>query len=337
MKYLKYSIFVIILFSLTLSCNRNKLKINVSNVAVDMSIQRLDQEIFELDTSSFESGINNLQNNFGEFFEIFTYKMINIGGPDNDEFHSLLRMYLTDTMITNTKACIDLEFDNFSETEKEIKKAFQHYSYYFPEKEIPKVYTCISGFNQTIVTSANIIGISLDKYLGKDFNYYQRLGIPQYKLQKMYKERIPADVMYSWGLTEFENKATKANLLSQMIYEGKLLYFVDAMLPSTHDSIKIGYTGKQLEWCKKNESQMWFNLVENKKLFATGRMDIKRLIGDGPYTNGFPLESPGKAGVWLGWQIVRKYMDANPEIKLPQLMEMQDAQKILNDSGYFPE
>ena len=337
MKYLKYSIILIFLFLASISCKRNKLKINISNIEVNMSIQRLDQEIFKLDTFSMESGIDNLETKFGEFFEIFTYKMINIGGPENEDFESLLKMYLSDTMITNTKVNIDETFEDFQQTENEIRKAFKHYSYYYPKKEIPQVYTCISGFNQSIVTSANIIGISLDKYLGKDFGYYHRLGIPKYKLQKMYKERIPADVMYSWGLTEFENKPTQSNLLSQMIYEGKLLYFVDAMLPIMHDSIKIGYTNKQLEWCKKNESKMWFNLVENKKLFATGRMDIKRLIGDGPYTNGFPLESPGKAGVWLGWQIVRKYMDENPEITLPQLMEMQDAQKILNGSGYFPE
>jgi uncharacterized protein YjaZ len=79
------------------------------------------------------------------------------------------------------------------------------------------------------------------------------------------------------------------------------------------------------------------NLVENKRLYVTGRMDIKRLIDDGPYTNGFPVESPGRAGVWIGWQIVRKYMDKNPEVSLDKLMQMSDSQKILNDSKYYPD
>ncbi len=153
----------------------------------------------------------------------------------------------------------------------------------------------------------------------------------------MHKEKIPSDVAYAWGITEFEatNKAT--NLLGNMIHQGKLMYFVDALLPEMEDSLKIGYTSNQLEWCKKNEAQMWLTLVENKMLYSSKRMDIIRYINDAPYTNGFPIESPGRTGIWIGWQIVRQYMNKHPEITLPQLMQNSDYQGILNASGYFPE
>ena len=122
-----------------------------------------------------------------------------------------------------------------------------------------------------------------------------------------------------------------------MIYQGKLMYFMDALMPDMNDTLKIGYTKKQLNWCKKNEAQMWLNLVENKRLYSNKRMDIIRYINDGPYTNGFPLESPARTGIWIGWQIVRKYMKEHPEITVPQLMQDSDYQQILNDSKYFPE
>jgi hypothetical protein len=38
-----------------------------------------------------------------------------------------------------------------------------------------------------------------------------------------------------------------------IISQGKLMYFVDAMLPDMHDSLKIGYTAAQLKWCQNNE------------------------------------------------------------------------------------
>ncbi len=337
MKGLKISFLLLVACIAFFSCKRNKLKIDVSDVKIDLQVKHLDNSLFEIDTTSFENSVEKIKAEYGEFFDIFTYKIINIGGINDPHFFSLLKMYTTDTMILNTRKEVRAVFGNFSRTEKQLTKAFKHYNYYFPEKEVPEIYTCISGFNQSLVTSAGLIGISLDKYLGKDFSYYKRLDIPNYKLQKMYKEKIAADVMYSWALTEFENKSTESTLLSHMVYEGKLMYFVDAMLPKQHDTLKIGYTEKQLEWCKNNEAQMWFKLVEDKRLYITGRMDIKRFISDGPYTNGFPLESPGRTGVWLGWQIVRKFMDKHPEVTLPQLMEMHDAQKLLNASGYFPE
>jgi hypothetical protein len=41
-------------------------------------------------------------------------------------------------------------------------------------------------------------------------------------------------------------------------------------------------------------------------------------------------------GKWLGWQIVRKFMDENPKVQPSDLFNMDDAQIILNRSGYKP-
>jgi hypothetical protein len=49
-----------------------------------------------------------------------------------------------------------------------------------------------------------------------------------------------------------------------------------------------------------------------------------------------PPESPGNTGSWLGWQIIRTYMKKHPEVTLKDLIQLKDAQKILDDSGYRP-
>jgi uncharacterized protein YjaZ len=82
---------------------------------------------------------------------------------------------------------------------------------------------------------------------------------------------------------------------------------------------------------------MWTYLIENKLLFDNSRMNILRFTGPGPFTNPFTAESPGKAGVWIGWQIVRKYMKRHPEVSVSALMNEKDNQKILNESGYDPQ
>ena len=309
----------------------------MSDIDINFEVKRFDNDLFELDTLNIENGITDLKIKYDEFLDIFTYKMISIGGTDDPGFYSLVKAFIADTMITNVRKFVDKEFENFGKTEKQLEDGFRHYNYYFPKKNIPTIYTCISGFNQSIVVAPGLIGISLENYLGTDCQYYTMLGLPQYKIQKMYSERLVADVMYGWASTEFLMKAKEKHLLSHMIHEGKLLYFLDAMIPDAPDTIKIGFTKKQLDWCNQNEAQMWSHLIINQKLYITGRMDIKRFIGDAPYTNGFPLESPGRAVVWIGWQIVRQYMDKHPEVTLPDLMQIDNAQELLNASAYFPE
>jgi len=337
MNYRNFTIFLLLLVFFFSSCKRNRLKVNVSDINVNLEITRFDQELFNLPENNFSEEIKNLRTANPEFFDLFTYRMINIGGIGDEFFFDGLNRFLTDTMVVNVKNITENNFSHFNKTEKELKKAFQHYRYYFPDKKIPKIYTCISGFNQSVVVAEGLIGASLDKYLGADCRYYDMLGLPEYKQQKMYPARLPVDMMYGWATTEFLKSRNESNLLSHMIHEGKLMYFTDAMFPKTHDTIKIGYTAKQINWCKNNEARMWANLIENKRLFTTDRMSIKRFIDDSPYTNGFPLESPGRAGVWIGWQIVRQYMDKNPEVTLQQLMGTNDSQKILNGSKYMPD
>jgi hypothetical protein len=181
------------------------------------------------------------------------------------------------------------------------------------------------------------IGISLDNYLGADCPFYLRLGLPIYKRENMYRDKIPTDVLYSWAISEFPFDESNTSLLANMIYEGKICYFLDAMFPEEPDYLKIGFRPGKLDWCKKNEAGMWTYLVEHRLLFNTDRMNIIRFTGPAPFTSNFTTASPGRAGVWLGWQIVKKYIRKNPRISLPELMSENDYQKILNDSGYSPE
>ena len=338
MKRGTYLFLILFLLTILISCKRNPLKVDISEIDAKPEFVHFEKELFSLPQKDTLHEFVDLHEKYPGFFDLFTYKIIQVGGIDDENFPQYMNAFLTDTMIQNVKSLVDEEFADFDEIEDQITKAFKYYKYHFPKKNIPAVYTYISGFNQSVVTAENIVGISLDKYLGRDCTYYQRLSTtPQYKIENMHKKKIVSDVAYAWGMTEFDQTNKATNLLGNMIHQGKLMYFVDAMLPEVSDSLKIGYSEKQLKWCKKNEAQMWLQLVETKMLYSNKRMDIIRYINDGPYTNGFPLESPARTGIWIGWQIVRKFMKEHPEVTLEQLMQNTDYQKILNESGYFPE
>lgn len=332
---MKQFFFLLFITAITFSCTRNPLKINVSDVSADVKIKHLDADLMMLKQDQLASEIPVLKHSYGEFFDIFTYRMISIGGTEQEEFAELLYSFISDTLnrelVKNVAANIDT-----IKLRGELVQAFKYYKHYFPEKAIPTIYTCISGFNQSVVTAENLIGISLDKYLGSDSRYYKELGLPVYKRRNMHPEKIVADLMYAWAVTEWPKADNANNLLSQMIHEGKMQYFVDAMLPETPDSLKIGFTRKQLDYCNKNEAAMWTFLAEHKLLYSTDRMSVKRFIDDGPYTSAFTDQSPARTGAWLGWQIVRSYMEQNKDVKLSDLMNDTNFQGILNNSEYQP-
>jgi len=320
------------------ACKPNPLKVDISGIEKDIEMVRFDHELFSLPRKDTLQELLELHHKYPDFFNLFTYKVIRIGGIDEEEFPGLMMAFVEDTMIQRVRELVETEFTGFEKITGQINKAFKYYQYHFPGKELPTIFAYVSGFNQSVVTTENIIGISLDKYLGRECRYYRELvTTPQYKTLNMHKKKIVPDVAYAWAMTEFDETNKATNLLGNMIHQGKMMYFVDALLPEMHDSLKIGYTKKQLEWCKKNEPQMWLQLVEKKMLYSSNRMDIVRYINDGPYTNGFPLESPARTGIWIGWQIVRQYMKKHPEVTLPELMQNTGYQGILNDSGYFPE
>ena len=336
---MKYSGYLILIVTILIgfSCKKNPLRIKLTGHEKEIEIVNFGDEFFAAGYAD-TAAIIAIRDKYPDFFDLFTYRVIQIGGLGEDQFFEGVKQFQTDTMILNIRNSEKAVFTDFTKIENGLKNAFRYYQFHFPANELPVIYTYISGFNQSVVTANKIIGISLDKYLGRDYEFYQHLNsTPTYKILNMHKGKIVSDVAYAWGVTEFDDTGKTANLLDNMIYQGKIMYFVDALLPDEHDSIKIGYTEKQLEWCKMNEAKMWSTLIENKMLYSTNRMDIVRYINPAPSTSGFPIESPGRAGVWIGWQIVRQYMKKHPETTLEQLMKNSDFQKILNDSKYFPD
>jgi gliding motility-associated lipoprotein GldB len=318
------------------SCTSDPHNIKFAEINPQIKIQRLEEDLFQLDIDNIQPNLNELKSNYGEFFTLFNYMIVSLGNPDAELYPEYLRGFLTDFEMYNLSKEVEKVFPDLKFLEKEMNEAFSRYQYYFPEKRIPQIYSFIGGFNQSIVTTDTIIGIGLDKYLGSENPFYIRLQMAQYLRYNMHPLKISSDCMRAWALTEFEYDDSSDNLINQMIYHGRNMYFVDYMLPYQHDTLKTGFSSAQLAWCRNNEASIWTYLVEQRLLFSTDMRRINKFIGEAPFTNDFSAESPGRAAVWLGWQIVKSYMNRNKDVSLKELMEETDYQKIFNNARYKP-
>ncbi len=300
-----------------------------------LKVNRFEKELFSVPVDSINSEIPNLEKKYGVFWDIFTNKIINIGSSKKPDFPKYLKNFLTDRYMFMTYQKVMKVYPDLTVPTHEMEDAFVEYRSFFPEKPIPHVYTLISGYNQSVITADTILGISIEKYLGKDFEYYQNMGLPLYQRRLMSKEYIATDALRGWCYSEFLYDDSAENVLTNILYEGKIIYLMKNLFPEKHDTVIMGYSAKQLKWTKENLKPMWTYLIENKLVFSTDYMTINKLINPAPFTAMFNTESPGRAVVWLGYQIIDSYMKNN-KITIPALLADKNYQGILEKSKFNP-
>ena len=313
------------------SCNtKNRHDINIKNIQIeDIQIKRYGKAIFEIDKNNLKEELQKLQPQFGIFLD-----------GDLDDTLNLIKIneFISDTFLISIKNDCELLYPDLDELETALTLAFKHYKYYYSKSDIPEVFTYISGFDydHAVQYYNNNLLIALDLYLGKDYPKYKKLGLPAYKIRTFRREFIIPNCMQEIAKSKLSYKKIGTTLLDAIINEGKILWFTDAMLPNTPDSLKIVYSTNQIQWARENEELVWAFLIENELFYSTEKEIMQKFIFDGPFTSFFGKDSPPRLGWWIGWQIINSYMSKNENISLSNLMKNYDAQNILSNSGYKP-
>ncbi len=314
------------------SCTRSYPRwqhISTDHISIpDITINRYEQALFGLDKNNLQNELLNLQKRFPFFLDANLKNSTNI---------NQIYDYLTDPLIKDLFIESMQVFQDITLIEDQINLALKYYRFYLPDEPLPSVYTYISSldFQHKIIATDSIIIIAIDIYLGPDFKPYHELGVPLYMIKEFDKKYIVRDCFFALGEKYLKMNESGYVLLDLMIYQGKQLYFLDAMLPALADNIKIQYTEEQLLWCQQNEENLWKFIIENGLLYSTDIQIMNKFLNEGPFTRGFP-GSPAKLGHWLGWQIVRAYMNNNLDIEFKEMLLNNNAQEILSHSKYKP-
>lgn len=330
---------IILMLGLSLaSCKRKSRldKVDASSIDVKIEVQRFDQALFRIKPDSIETKMPVLRAEYGRFVDMFCEGIIRIGKPDSPQYYQLLKSFLTDTMVCNANRRVQATFENLDDLNATLTDAFKRYHYHFPARTVPRVVSYVSGYNLSVAVDDSIVAVGLDRYLGEKTPQYNMLGIPKYLSIKMNPKKVSSDIVKAWLYGEFAFNDSVENLLSNMIYEGELVFITRHLLPDEPEHVIHGFTEEQLKWCKKNEKDVWTYLIENKLLFTTNSLEINKFVNDAPFTSGFPQESPGRAAVWIGYRIVESLMNRDETLTLNQLMGIKDYQQILTMAKYKP-
>lgn len=315
---------IIIFFIITvvvISCKKeSSLEAEISKINLDAHIERFDLLFAKVNAESLPNLKQAYPFMFSEKYEdSFWIEKV------SDSLEKLLYKEVEKT------------FDDFEPVELEIESLFNHLKYYFPEIRIPRVITTTSDvdYRNRVIVTDTIVVLALDNYLGSSHEFYE--NIPVYIREDLKKEQIVVDLAGEYAKKYIFQPSNKT-FLDEMILFGKQLYFKDVMIPFKSEASRIGYTKEQLDWAMANESYIWRYFIERELLFSTDTKLASRFLTQAPfskfYLEGIDAESPGRIGQYIGWQIVKAYMENN-KVSLKEML-MANPEDIFNNSKFKP-
>ena len=320
MNIIKYFPLFLILLNLV-SCNKNEKEVvDVSKIDVNVDVRRFEQRFY----TAGPENLLTLKSDFPFLFpepnpdSVWTAKM-----KDEDE----LFLY---------KASQEV-FGDFSKEKIAMAELFKHVKYYFPKFEAPRVITILSNvdYDNGIIYADSLMFVSLDVYLGKEHEVYE--DYPNYIKQNFTPDHLMVDAAWQLASPVVKPNPLKS-YISKIIQEGKKMYAIAAFLPDSSEQEIIGYTPEQYEWAVQSESNIWKYFIQKEMLYANDPTLTERFISDAPFSK-FYLEvdkdSPGRIGVWFGWQIVNSFMEHN-DLSMQEMLVI-DNEELFTKSKYKPK
>ena len=224
-------------------------------------------------------------------------------------------------------------FDQLS-FEMKMKTSLSLLKYYFPEMVVPKIQTIVSGLYNDLAISKDYIIIGLDFFIGEKASYRPK-EVPRYILRR-YEPKYMIPTILKFFIADYCSSGDEETLLSEMVDYGKIYYLLGSIMPCTPEDLILGFTSKEILDVYAYQELIWSRIIEKEWLYVTDEFTKKKILGERPKTIELGNECPGRVGAWIGWQIVKHYMDET-EITMQELMNNRNHHEIFVKSKYKPK
>lgn len=333
MKKITRTLTLFSLFFVLASCQEQepayKSKLNINPTRYDLEFDRYEEVLFNLDTADFLNELLKIQDRYQVF----------LGGDlNNPEAVQYLKDFAVDPFSIILFNKVESKYPDLKLVEPMVEEVLSHFHHYYPDVQLPtKAFTCVTGVT-TEVPAVQIINdqlvISLDWYIG-DEEIYDQIGMPKYMALRRNLSTLAKDVAKELYMNYVFQWRKQGLVIDEMVNNGKVDFFIEAMCPTMHDSVLLGYSGRQWQWASDNEGELWADIVGNRRLYDSSLDSYMMFFGDGPFTQAYSNNAPSRLGEFFGLNIIRSFF-TNNETTLQDLMQRNDLQNIFQDSGYKP-
>lgn len=337
MKIRKDDILLILLSLLFASCRVGKAEPVADPMEEEgISVVRYDKLLDEYVRFNSFSALQKMNLEYALPTKLLIEDVLAIGQVSDDHIFQRLKTFYSDTTLVRLIEDVEAKYPELESVEKNLTKGFGKLQKEIPDIMIPMIYTQISAFNESIVLSDSVLGISLDKYMGEDYPLYKRFYY-NYQRRTMRPDRIVPDCLVFYLMSQYPFPMDYSRtLLDVMMHYGKINYVVQHLLDYSSSEEALGYSDLEREWCKENQQQMWRYILEQDHLHATDPMVVRQYTRPAPFTNTLGENAPSMVGTWIGTKIITSYMKHHKKTTLRQLLEMSDYERMFTESRFNP-
>ncbi len=316
---------------------------DVSDIPVTVQIRRFEQDLFRIDTTRLAAELAALEAEYPAFSPIFFDFILrsrdSLVAPQGHAAY--VAGFIHHPTVRRLYDTTQVVYADLSDIEAEFRQALQFFRYYFPEEPVPDLTTFISEYSLAafIYGPGNSLAVGLDFFLGEDYPYqaYNPMNpsFSSYLTRTFNRDHLVAKTLQPL-VDQLAGEPGGERLLDLMIHNGKKLYLLDHLLPYAPDSVVLELPPAKVQWLEDNELEMWAYFIKEDLLYNSDYQAIRKLVEYSPNSPGMPPEAPGRTANWVGRQIVKAYMKQFPETTMPELIDLRDAQQLLDASRYKP-
>tara|TARA_B100000508_G_scaffold141093_1_gene146571 strand:+ start:83559 stop:84563 length:1005 start_codon:yes stop_codon:yes gene_type:complete len=328
MKIRKTIVLFISIFIVACSCDQNRLKIDIPNTNIDQKFVYVDEFFHNATKEETSEHHRTLKS---ELDQLYVYELQqNIQTTLNDSFANKIYEFYHSEYISALETEKEKLFSDAKAKEENITKAFSYFNYHFNEAPIPQNIIYMNKLFSNIHCSDSSVSIGLESYLSPKNKIIE--SIPKNQLYDWQRKRmdiqyLERDILLNWIQVHLFNEIDK-QLAQHIIQAGKILYILNASFPEAEERYIVRYNEDEWKWAEENEQLTWDFLVKEQLLFKNNRRDKANFLNAGPTSVGLPEESPDRMGQYLGYKMVRGFMQENKDVSLQDLLTI-DYNKIL--------
>lgn len=339
-----------LLICILISCNNSNNKPDVSNIKVDVKIDRFDKDFFSIDTNHLDQLLNDLNRKYPAFFPLYVQFLSPIDPMMKQQgktYEEAVKIFYRTIKPLDDE--VEKKYSDLKNVQNGLEKSFKYVKYYYPSFKVPAVVASVESFNPddpkevygTTFYHDTLI-ISLQMFLGKDFAGYDPVQYPDYLRRRFNEEYIVPNAIRAVANDIYPDTSETESLIEQMIERGKQWFLKAKFLPDAPDSLITGFSGSQTEFVEKNEGNIWTEfLKDTPDPFTVDQERLKNYLGEAPFTQDMPHDlngngTPGNIGQWIGWRIVKKFAENNSKLSVKEVLATP-AKKIFQEAQYKPK
>lgn len=166
-------------------------------------VSRYDRVETQYLTSGDFAAQKQLHTDYARQTQLLVEDVLRLGKVTDEDIWARFYGYYRDSTLQQLLCDVEERFSDLHDIEEQLTEAFHELKKLMPETESPEVYAFVGSLNESILIHEQMLGISLDKYMGTDYPLYGTYGYSSRQRVTMTRQFIVPDCLIFYIVSRY--------------------------------------------------------------------------------------------------------------------------------------